>query len=437
MSERRMRRRLLGWLGKHIPELELDEVADPRKARGRRWRLGTLLRTVVVAMVCGARSLRETESQTAQWSPQQRGPLGLGRRRVPDTTLRDLVCAMTPQALRPVLYRIVRAAHRRKALEPEQLPFGVCAIDGKSTAIDVADARYAQKQSHSNGTGEYGLVRTLTACLTSSRAAVCLDAAPIPAWTNEMGHFEVALGQLCRAYKGLNLFSLITADAGMCSEHNAQKVLDHGLHYLFALKLTQPTIFAEAQRWLGSQTEPLAITEDVVGPHTVRRQLFLTEQMSGWEWKHLRTTLRVVCEKTDRRTGQLVEMVDARTGGLTTQIERYFISSLPAAKLTAKQWLRVVREHWGVENSCHFNWDVMFQEDARPWVRASGKGALVAMMLRRIAYNLVTLFRSVTQRSEEKHHVPWMDLIRAFYRALMIGEQQLVPADALILVISP
>lgn len=437
MSEPRMRRRLLHWLAKHLPALELDEVPDPRKARGRRWRIGTLLRTMVMAMVCGAKSLRETETQTTQWWPQLKSLFGLGRRRVADTTLRDLVCAMTPQALRPVLYRIVRAAHRRKALEPERLPFGVCAIDGKVTAIDTADAHYAQKQSYSNGAGEYGLVRTLTSCLISSRAAVCLDAAPIPACTNEMGHFQVALAQLCKAYRGLDLFRLITADAGMASEQNAQNVRDHGLHYLFALKLTQPTLLVEAQRVLGSQTQPLATTEDIVGPYTIYRRLFLTEQMSGFEWAHLTTTLRVVSEKLDRRTGQLVEMLDSRTGERTTKIERYFVSSMSAKKFTPAQWLYVVRAHWSVENLCHYNWDVVFEEDERPWIQTSGKGALVVMMLRRIAYNLVALFRSVTQRSEERRHGSWRDLISAFYRALIVGESQNVPSDAMVPVISP
>jgi hypothetical protein len=37
------------------------------------------------------------------------------------------------------------------------------------------------------------------------------------------------------------------------------------------------------------------------------------------------------------------------------------------------------------------------------------------MILRRIAFNLLTWFRSVTQRSDEKRRVPWKTLLRDVY----------------------
>jgi hypothetical protein len=40
-------------------------------------------------------------------------------------------------------------------------------------------------------------------------------------------------------------------------------------------------------------------------------------------------------------------------------------------------------------------------------------------LLRRLAYNLLTLFRSVTQRSEDKRAEPWRDLVAAVYDALI------------------
>lgn len=99
--------------------------------------------------------------------------------------------------------------------------------------------------------GASGIARTLTAALVSARATVCLDAAPIPPPTNEMGHFQTALRQLMAAYGTLDLFRVISGDAGLCSEANARAVLDHGLDYLFGLKIDQPTLFAEAKRLLG------------------------------------------------------------------------------------------------------------------------------------------------------------------------------------------
>jgi hypothetical protein len=92
---------------------------------------------------------------------------------------------------------------------------------------------------------------------------------------------------------------------------------------------------------------------------------------------------------------------------------------LPETALSPKQWLHVVRAHWGVENNCHNTFDTVFEEDDHPWIESSPKGALAVALLRRLAYNLLTLFRSVTQRSEDKRAEPWRDLVAAVYDALI------------------
>ena len=56
------------------------------------------------------------------------------------------------------------------------------------------------------------------------------------------------------------------------------------------------------------------------------------------------------------------------------------------------------------------SWDAVFKEDDRPWIRAP-RGMLAVMALRRIAYNMLTLYRSMTQRSEERRQTPWDALI--------------------------
>jgi hypothetical protein len=51
-------------------------------------------------------------------------------------------------------------------------------------------------------------------------------------------------------------------------------------------------------------------------------------------------------------------------------------------------------------------------EDDHPWFEAgedAPQGAVVVMLLRRIAHNFLALFRSLTQRSDEKRQTPWKD----------------------------
>jgi hypothetical protein len=284
-------------------------------------------------------------------------------------------------------------------------------IDGKATAIGAWDERYSQRQRHSVGAGVSGIARTLTAALVSSRAIVCLDAIPIPPATNEMGHFQRALDELVAAYDSLDLFRVVSGDAGFCSEANGRAVVGHGLDYLFGLKEPQPVLLREARRLLRRRTAAEAQTVDVVGRTTVTRRLFSTTELAGFQWDHLQTVVRVQSDKLDIDTGEVLE-----------QENRYFVSSLSRDMLTPEQWLRLVRNHWWVENGCHQVWDKIFREDERPWIQAgegSCQGTVVVMLLRRLGFNLLSLFRSVTQRSEQKRQMPWKDLMRRVYNTLI------------------
>jgi hypothetical protein len=405
----KVKRRMVGMLKARLPEAQLGEVEDPRDARGKRWPLAALLRAVVVGVAVGCRSLGQTEALTAEMSPAVRSRLGI-RRRVADTTMRDALVKVEPKKLRRSLHAQVKAAHRRKALQPVGLPFGVAVLDGKSTTASAWDKKYAQKQTHSEGLGASGLVRTVTCSLVSSAARACIDAIPIPASTNEMGHFPAAFKSLMQAYGKSDLFKLVSYDAGACCEAHGRLVVDRGRHYLFGLKGTQPTLLNEAKALLGGlgADEAEAATIDVESNlRTVTRRLYRTSEMAGYlDWTHLKTVVRVESETVE--DGMVVEHED-----------RYFVSSLPSEALSAAQWLLMVRRHWGVENNCHHTWDTVFEEDDRPWIEKSPQGMVVVMLLRRIAYNMLALFRAVTQRSEERRQTPWRDIVRWLYQAVI------------------
>lgn len=409
-SSKRWLRRLAGMLAARLPEAKLGDVADPRAPGGLRWKqLGVLLGAVVTALCCGTKSLAGFEKMTAEMAPLMRRRLGI-LRRIPDTTMRDLLCKIEPHELRRAIHSQIRAAHRRKALKPDRLPFGVLVMDGKGTALGGCDDFYAQRQSQDDGKQFTSVLRTVTCTLVSAAAKPCIDAIPIPASTNEMGHFPTALREVTRAYAPLGLFKLVSYDSGACSLENANLVRDLKLHYLFRLKGNQPTLLAEAKRCLEHRlpSDADAVSEDVVGAKVVIRRLYITEEMAGFgDWTHLHTVLRV---ESETRTLK---------GELLTRENRYRISSLSRVALSDTQWLRLAREHWGVENQCHHTFDTVFSEDDKPWIEDSPQGALAVLLLRRIAYNLMALFRSVTQRSDERRSIPWSDLLRGIAHALI------------------
>ena len=399
MTDTRLKRRLVGALSKRLREARLDEVDDPRDPRGRRWKLGTLLGAALLGLVAGCRSLLQVEALTEDLSPATRQRFGLARR-LPDTTLHNLLWQLQPQQVLPVLHRVVRAAHRRRALVPDELPFGVVSLDGKSTAVPACDDYYAQRQSQHEGQC-LGLVRTISAVLTSSPARPYLHVTPVPASTNEMGVFGRAFDELMRVYSRADLFRIVTCDAGACSKDNAQHVRSHGLHYVFGLKGSQPTLLDEAQRLLAERTaEHCDAQSEDLDHGTVTRRIWLSDIGSGYDgWESLRTVARVQTETRDA------------DGKVVKRDERYFISSLPLRRLSPSQWLLLIRRHWRVETA-HQILDTAFAEDDHPWVVSCPRATVVVSILRRIAYTLLSLFRSVTQRSAEARAVAWKQLFR-------------------------
>lgn len=399
MTDTRLKRRIVGALSQRLREARLDEVEDPRDPRGRRWKLGTLLGAALLGLVAGCRSLLQVEALTEDLSLATRQRFGLARR-LPDTTLHNLLWQLQPQQVLPVLHRVVRAAHRRRALCPDELPFGVVSLDGKSTAVPACDDYYAQRQSQHQGQC-LGLVRTISAVLVSSPAHPYLHVTPVPASTNEMGSFQRAFDELMSVYRRADLFRVVTYDAGACSRDNAQHVRAHGLHYVFGLEGSQPTMLDEAKRLLAARTAEQCDAQSEDFDHgTVTRRIWLSDIGSGYDgWESLRTVARVQTETRDA-DGKVIKCE-----------ERYFISSLPLRRLSPSQWLLLIRRHWRVETA-HQILDTAFAEDAHPWVVSCPRATVVVSILRRIAYTLLSLFRSVTQRSAEARAVAWKQLLR-------------------------
>jgi hypothetical protein len=83
------------------------------------------------------------------------------------------------------------------------------------------------------------------------------------------------------------------------------------------------------------------------------------------------------------------------------------------------RWPALIRCHWGAENNCHHTFDAEFREDESLWIEMEANGTLAVLLLRRVAYNLLTLFRIVTQRSAEPRQESWKNLMRWAYHALI------------------
>jgi hypothetical protein len=415
MRERAVRR-VAGLLAARLPELGLEEVPDPRAREGR-WSLAQILRATLLGLMAGCRSLSETEALTEHLAPAMRRRLGLPRR-LADTTARDALCRVPLDGLRAVLHRAVHAAGRRKALASECLPIRVGALDGKATALPTLNHPLVQNRVDGQVV-PFGLVRTVTCALVSAPGRPCLDAIPIPGETNEVGHFQAAFKSFNEAHG--SLFDLVSYDAGGFSRANADAVVAAGKDYLFALKDEHRTMCKLADELLASEAV-VDHTEDVLdNVTTVVRSLRLLRADPCWSygdgkgpeqsvWPHAKAFLSV-------------EYVKVKQGVVVGRDERMFVSSLDPKRLTAAQWLLLVRSHWGVENQNHHTLDTAFAEDVRPWIKADPQGMLAVLLLRRIAYTLLALYRAVTLRSDAGRATPWKELLQSIRDVLIAATE--------------
>jgi len=386
------------------PEL----VTDRRAKKGRVWELAAVLSLLTGGMMAGKKSLAEVESLSGELSQETRRRLGLKKGRVPDTTLRDLVVRLCPEEVGAMLRRVAQAAYRRKALESD-FPFNVVAMDGKSTAIEELNAPWVQTHKKKAGLEAYGLVRTITCTLVTAFSRPLLEVVPMGNGGNEMGFFREAYAQLFEHHKAA--FDVVTYDAGANCASNAQAVVESGKGYVFALKDENRFLMKKAMEVLGHKPPSTAVdsTEDVQCKRDnvrVFRYLHMAEVPTGYKaMKSVRTVLRVHTQKVD---GQ---------GKVLFEENHFYISSLLHGQLDAQQWLKLVRSHWGVEVT-HNILDTSFQEDDRPFLTHSAQGMLVMLLLRRLAYNLLALWKGRTLKREDNRAAPWKTVFGWVERAL-------------------
>lgn len=410
----RLTRRVAGNLGAALWGLPLDSVRDPREGK-RKWSVSTVLRGILAGMAAGAKGLGEVELLTAMLGDGSRRLLKLPRR-MPDTTARDLLMRLDVQDLRHINHMWFQRAERKKQIR-HTLPLRCVSMDGKHTAswlFDRADApvKFGQRQKDKT------IVRTITSCLMSADGRPCLDAFPIPPETNEMGVFQAAAGALLENYPGR--FDVIMYDAGACGLENASWLRERGLDYVFCLTSNQPTLKEEATRLFSTETKQQGPVETrLEGSYVVERRLFLKQLVSedglaGFlDWTHLQTMVRVEVTRTDKGTKDVT-------------IENHeYITSLAPDALTSTQWIEMLRRRWSVENENHNTWDRILREDTRPWILAPA-GMINIIVLRRIVYNILCIYRAVTLRSETSRATPWTMLLKLVERSLLVASTEML-----------
>lgn len=195
------------------------------------------------------------------------------------------------------------------------------------------------------------------------------------AWVSDTG---LSLGHLACAEKSNELEALprlletlplqgavVSIDAMGGHPHIAAAVQEAGADYVLALKANEKNALREVCAHFEQADALPAPPPDHLVHETVdrahgrfeRRVLTVSSQLhwfdKSWKWPGLLSVVRVQ-RQSWRHAGQSSEVLLGET--------HYYLSSL-APEPDASRLARLIRQHWSVENQCHYVLDVTFHED--------------------------------------------------------------------------
>jgi predicted transposase YbfD/YdcC len=343
-----MSARKLGSLAAHFQSLE-----DPRLERTRLHSLLDIVAITICAVICGADSWVEVQKYGLAKHDWLTGFLQLANGIPSHDTFGRVFAALAPEQFRACFAEWVSSI-------AGQLGLKHVAIDGKTL-----------RGSHDRGKSKAAL-HLISAWAVENHLTLGQEA--VDAKSNEI----TAIPRLLQL---LDLHgALVTIDAMGCQKEIAEQVVEQEGDYVLTVKENQPALYKEIER-----LEEAARADEYAGCSN-----FWEEERS-----HGRRELRACWVLTDLEAVQerakwpglqsVIVVVRDRTAGDKNSCEKhYYISS---RKMTAEQFLKVIRGHWGIENSLHWILDVVFDEDRSRVRKDHGPENLA--LLRRLAVSLL------------------------------------------------
>jgi predicted transposase YbfD/YdcC len=328
----------------------LAAVPDPRKARGVRHAMATVLAVAACAVLAGCRSW----SAIGQWTAL----CGQG-----------VLAALGIEGAPPSEACVRRSLQRVDGDAVDAAVGGWIVLDQAAGGVRRVVAVDGKTLRGSAGGGRSG--RHLLAAIDHQRGVV-LGQVEVDAKTNEVPMLAVLCDQLCDM-AGV----VVTADALHCQRSTADDlVVARGAHYVLTAKANQPRLLAQlkALPWKGVPAGHIEPVRRVHGRDEQRILKVVTVSV-GIVFPHAVQAIQIV-----RRT--------RRPGSRRWKCETvYAVTDLGPEHANPAQLAGWIRGHWCVENRLHWVRDVTFDED-RCQVR-TGNGPRVMASLRNLAINLL------------------------------------------------
>jgi predicted transposase YbfD/YdcC len=322
----------------------LAGVPDPRKARGCRHRLVTVLAVSVCAVLAGARSFVAIAEWAHDLPVSARVRLGIGRRAPSESTIRRILQAVDLDALDAALSGWLAD----QLPDPPSGRMRVVAVDGKT-------ARGAR-------TDDGAQVHLLAAFDPVS--GVVLGQTQVDGKSNELTAFAPLLDRIDLTDV------LVTADALHTQRGHAEYLHVRGAHYVLIAKANQPRLHAQLVALPWSQIPVVDHQHDRGHGRVEIRRIKITSVGAGIGFPYARLAVQI--ERRRRRIGST---------RWSSEIV-YAITSLPWHEARPDVIADALRRHWRIE-ALHWIRDVSFGEDLSQ-IR-TGNGPAVMATLRNFA----------------------------------------------------
>lgn len=328
----------------------LQDVPDPRCARGKQLEWSFILGVIATALLSQQRGI----AAIAQWATYHTDTLVAAfqpaRRRVPsEATIRRTLRHVDVTLLEQCIARVTGARPGPSADSP-RTQYGY-AVDGK----------------YVRGAGTHGVPTLLVSLVQHHHGQVLAQTRVPPHQHESAGVRQVLRGQDLTG-------KVVTLDAGLTHPALATQILEQGGHYLMVVKRNQARLYEELAWYFDTPPlpcdRPWCSAQHITKGHgrLETRSLTCTDELDGYvQWPGVQQVVRRMCERTQLKTGR------------TSQAVTYALTSLPAHAATAWQLAALWQGHWTIENRVHYVRDVTLGEDAHQMHTGNAPQALAAL----------------------------------------------------------
>jgi predicted transposase YbfD/YdcC len=308
------------------------DITDPRIERCKKHCLLDIIIITLLAIICGAEGWEDIQEFADAREAQLKKFLLLEHGIPHHDTYRRVFARLIPEQIEACFMAWVRSIR-------ENIREEIIAIDGK-TLRGSFDRNKGIKAAH-----------IVSAWATENR--MVFAQVKVDEKSNEITAIPELLSMI--ALEG----SIITIDAMGCQYEIANQITEAKADYAFSLKGNQGSLHTDVKEYFEAidfvspeRNTFTYTTTDVDHGRIEVRKYAITENVEWLKSRH-----------PNWQSIKSIGVVEAsrEIEGTVTVERRLFVASLPA---DPQVFAKVVRGHWGIENSLHYVLDVAFREDA-------------------------------------------------------------------------